>query len=153
MIDTALAQLDAGYRKIWCVVDADFFVHLTGKQRAAAERAYNQALGSKIDVIFSMPCFEVWFRRHFNAESSSWENGDRAKAEIAKIWPGYLLQPSRHWELLRDQLRSHALPNARKARLIRGNRPAECSDASTDVDRLIYDLFCGIEPNDPGAPS
>jgi hypothetical protein len=149
VVRKALDQVGLGYKKIWCVVDADFYVRLQGKQRRDADATYRSALEAGIDIIFSRPCFEVWYRHHFNPDSSALVDGDRAKKEVQRIWPEYLTKPERHWELLRDRLPDHALPNARRVRTAHGRRPVEECDSSTDVDWLIYELFCQIDPNDP----
>lgn len=139
----AIDEVDSGHSKIWCVVDADFYVSLQGKQLKDAEVAHRNAEKNNIEVILSRPCFEVWFRHHFNADTSAWVDGETAKANIQKIWPDYDLKPRRHWDLLRERLVDKAFDNAKLVRKHHGcpeKSVSEC-DASSEVDWIIYELF------------
>jgi len=149
VISKALQQTNVGHEKIWCVVDADFYARLQGKQRKDADKAYKAALAKGIDVVFSRPCFEVWFRHHFNADSSAWVDGDTAKAGLAKLWPEYLLKPTKHWDLLKPR-QDIAISNAGAVRKRHSCPPAQVqdSDACSEVDRLILELR-DISPNAP----
>jgi hypothetical protein len=149
VVQKALEQVGLGHEKIWCVVDADFYVRLTGLQRQEADHEYKRALRAGIDIVFSRPCFEVWFRHHFNAETSAWVDGSTSKQRIAALWPAYNTKPDQHWDLLKDRC-TQAFANAQQVRISHGCPPAtvEDCDASSDVDWLLMDLFFGIRPNE-----
>lgn len=142
VVSTAIRQTGLGHRKVWCVVDADFYVRLQGKDKADADAKYNEAVAKGVDIIFSRPCFEVWFRHHFNRQTSAWINGDTSKQRICRLWPDYMNKPQRHWELLLPQIEV-ALANAQAVRQHFNIPPSlvENCDASTDVDWLIRELF------------
>jgi hypothetical protein len=150
VIGIALNQVDKGHTKIWCVVDADFYARLTGKEKTNAANLYHKALKAGIDVIFSRPCFEVWYRLHFERKDSPWADGKTAKANIAKLWPEYETKPDKHWDMLRGKLEV-AIENAEAVRNSKGIPPklVEDCDASTNVDQVLMDLLFGINPNDP----
>jgi len=137
----ALDQLDLGHQKVWCVVDADFYVRLTGAELQKAKAIHQRAANAGVDFVFSRPCFEVWFRNHFNADASAWIDGDTSKQNIQKLWPDYELKPNSHWALLKTRLES-ALLNAkivRQKHSIPPNAVKDC-DACSEVDRLLSEL-------------
>lgn len=150
VVSVAIEQVQTGHSKVWCVVDADFYVRLTGLEKKRADEIFEKALGVGIDLIFSRPCFEVWFIQHFSNSTRALQTGQRAKLEISKLWPDYVKKPTDHWNLLRDRVSLVAIPNAtavRKSHRCPPNLVYDC-DASSEVDWLIMTLFFGINVND-----
>ena len=139
-----LDQLSVGHERVFVVADADTYVGLSGRSRGDADKVYGEALGKGIEVILSNPCFEVWFRHHFNADRSAWTDGAAAKAALRRLWPEYESKPERHWELLHDRL-PEAIRCAERVRGLHGSppRPVEDCNASTAVDWLLIELFGG----------
>ena len=137
ILDKAIQQTKLGHEKIWCILDADTFETKADHQKLA------QALRCKIEVIFSNPCFEVWYRLHFTNSHGALTNGDAAKAEVKRLMEKHIKVPRSDWLALREILRAGTpVRNAAAVKARHGIPPSQCllANSSTDVDIVLHAL-------------
>ncbi len=146
ILSKAIDQVKLGHDQIWCVLDADTFGTKADLQKLA------QAQRAKITVIFSNPCFEVWYRLHFTNSHGPLANGDEAKAEVKRLMAKNIKSPRSDWRDLRAILAGgKPFENSLQAKTQHGIPPALClqSNSSTDVDVVLIELgFWKPEPNE-----
>lgn len=145
ILSKAIDQVKLGHDQIWCVLDADTFGTRADFQKLA------QARRAKITVIFSNPCFEVWYRHHFTNSHGALANGDEAKAEVKRLMAKHIKSPRSDWRDLRDILASGApFDNASQVKGQHGIPPAVClqSNSSSDVDIVLVELGFGPADDD-----
>ena len=64
------------YDAIYCVIDRD--KHLNFRNAVTKGRTH------KLQVIRSVPCFEIWLRLHFDYSSKPYENCDKVIKDLKK---------------------------------------------------------------------
>ena len=140
ILSKAIEQVKLGHDQIWCVLDADTFGTKSDLQKLA------QAQRAKIRVIFSNPCFEVWYRQHFSNSHGPLPNGDAAKAEVKRLMAKHIKSPRSDWRDLREILAAGTpFQNAVRVKKQHGIPPAAClqSNSSSDVDIVLIELGFG----------
>lgn len=101
----------------------------------------SRAKRARIELVTSNPCFEVWYRHHFEENGSSFENCAAAKRHVARLWGGYDVKPQSPYDQLRSRL-DQARSNARRVRSAFGAAPSPLGipNASTLVDRIFDEI-------------
>lgn len=119
------------YDHVWCVFDRD--------AHGAFEAALTEASRQHLEVVLSVPCFEVWFLLHFGYTTRSLSS-PRVLERLRAHLPDYEKSRDVYEVLLPHQ--EAALSNAEKLRQHHesaGSGPYP--NPSTDVDRLIRALL------------
>ena len=71
--------------KAYCLIDADVNP-AKNEQIAKAEELAKRA---GIEIVLSVPCFEIWFLSHFNFSTKQYTSSAEVVAELQKYIPGY----------------------------------------------------------------
>jgi len=117
---------------VWCVFDRD--------EHEGVESVREDARQSRLHVAFSNPCFEIWFRLHFEFSTAPIERDD-VISDLGK--PRFLGAYEKSADVYPDLLESQptAIANARKLRKyhndVNEGRP---ENPYTDVDVLVTEL-------------
>lgn len=138
ILSKAIEQLGLGHDQVWCVLDADLF----GKNKLDKSRL-ELALRSDVKVVFSNPCFEVWYRLHFSDSHGELANGNAAKAEANRLMKKLTQKHGSAWHGLKALLDSGApFRNAELVRKRHNIEPGESrhANASSCVDQILIEL-------------
>lgn len=123
------------YEYVWVVFDRD--------QHPMIPDAFDFARKLKIEIAFSMICFEYWILLHFQQTMRAYTKCDGLISDLKSFYPEYA-KARNHFEILKDRLQT-AITNGKwsvaqnQADLNNGLRPYELS-AYTDVHRLVEKL-------------
>ena len=122
--------------RIWCVYDVN------SNKDEIIKKAKREADKSKIEVILSNPCFELWYLLHFEFSTAYISTGQAVQRLGEKYIPNYQKNQS-YFDQLKPHL-SKAIKNAQKLNgFHEGNQTllfSTESNPSTQVFRLVVAL-------------
>jgi len=119
------------YDEVWCVFDCDAHERI--------HEAFNQAEALKYRVIFSNPCFELWYLLHYQDQRAHIEREDVFRSLRSHI-PDYEKGIENIYTLLSDN-QAEAIERAKRIRKWhKDNGDEETENPSTTVDTLVEEL-------------
>lgn len=130
MMKTAIRKLrDQRYDKVFCVFDGDDVRQVEDAQKIARRQ-------TRIQVVISNPCIELWFILHFDYTSRPYQDCAEAKSHLTEHWwPGYQSGGQNDFSILMPYLKD-AIHHAERLAV-------ECSgDPRTEIHTLINGIFC-----------
>ena len=125
--------------KAYCLIDAD----VNPAKNAQIAKAEELAKRAGIEIVLSVPCFEIWFLSHFNFSTKQYTSSAEVVAELQKYIPGYRKSTSGVYEKTKTLI-STAHDNAvRMEKYCEKNGFAVHTTEfmpSTDVYRIVDEL-------------
>lgn len=71
--------------KVYCIFDTDLFP----EKQSRIDKAIDLARSNNIMPIVSTPCFEIWFREHFNYTSKNYNINEELIDDLKRFIPTY----------------------------------------------------------------
>ena len=136
VLDRAIALKNNGYERVYALIDMDKIID--EHRNAEYYQAKQEAEQIGIIVLENNPCFEVWILLHFVRTGRLFANCDEVVVEIQKInqLANYgksekFLNGAKLYENYKEQLREHAIPNARRLEIGRQDQSERYPRAET----------------------
>lgn len=127
--NNCLSKHQVAYEKVYCVYDRDeFSKHAEVKDKIKQQKAF--------DLIFSDPCFEVWYLFHFDSSTKPFaRKGNKTASQQVKSQVTKLLkaQGVNHLQILFDRI-DIAIENAKN------NEKQNINNPYTNVYKLVEEL-------------
>ena len=125
------------FEEVWCVLDCDNHPNI--------QEAFEEAERHKIKVIFSNPCFEIWYLFHFKKQTAFIER-DKALKELKSFFTEYEKSMEKNTGIkFYELLQNHFLTACENVEEIRNehknNGKQETENPSTKADSLVKYLF------------
>jgi hypothetical protein len=122
--------------------DRAFLVIDSDNKSIEIKKAIDKAESKNIQVILSVPCFEVWFLLHFHYSTAFIDSSQDAVEKLKEYIPNY--QKSQNVYDILDDKREEAFKNAESLRIFHrksGHKKMYEQNPSTNVDRLVIMLL------------
>ena len=128
------------YDRTFCVFDKD--CHANYQAALDKVRSKRQKKGHRLDVVVSVPCFELWLLLHFRYTTKNFATGhgsicEQVIADLKKDMPGYAKGEKGLFRQLKGR-QAAAIANAKQ--LARYCRKSGTDHPSTQVHQLVIYL-------------
>lgn len=151
LVDCALQYRDNGtFDEVWCVYDLDYNASEGGDQYQRFQEALDYAAANDISVAYSIDAFELWFRLHYEAVTSSIHR-QQLYADLSRRWDmNYAADGKRRafTRSIKEQLDNDAaadiilaIERAERLYEARKDLPLRDQNPITTVHRLVGNLL------------